>query len=263
MATVADILAVIEKLAPPYMKEDWDHVGLNCGHLNQPVKKVLIALDPFMDVCQEAAATGADLLVTHHALLWTPGFITDADEQGRCALCLIENHIAHINAHTNLDCAPNGVNDQLAKCLGLRDIEVIEPRGADENGNNWGLLRRGTVEDQPLSTFLSTVKAKLQCNGLRFVDSGRDVRCIAVGGGACASELMQVASAGCDTFVTADVKYNQFWDAKSLGINLIDAGHFHTENPVCNYLAKELRNAFPEITVEISERHTDCANFFQ
>ena len=85
---------------------------------------------------------------------------------------------------------------------------------------------------------------------------------VAVGGGACASEIAQVAAAGCDTFVTADVKYNQFWDAKNLGINLIDAGHFHTENPVCTVLAAKLQAAFPEICVVISQNHTDCADFY-
>ena len=70
------------------------------------------------------------------------------------------------------------------------------------------------------------------------------------------------AAAGCDTFVTADVRYNQFWDAQNLGINLIDAGHFHTENPVCVYLCEKIREAFPELSVSMSAWHMDCAKFF-
>lgn len=73
---------------------------------------------------------------------------------------------------------------------------------------------------------------------------------------------MQAYDAGCDTFVTADVKYNQFWDAHDLGINLIDAGHFATENPVCTRLAQKLREAFPGLPVEIAKKHTDCMKFF-
>lgn len=263
MATVNDILFCIQGFAPAYMAEDWDHVGLNCGHLHAEVNKILVALDPFMDVCREAKEFGADLLVTHHALIWTPGFVTDADEQGRCTMFLIENGIACINAHTNLDCAPGGVNDILAKTLGLSDISVINPNGIDEKGRPWGLLRIGSVAEQTIPTFLSHVKSTLKCEGLRYVDSGKAVTKVAVGGGACGSELRQAAAAGCDTFVTADIKYNQFWEAKNLGINLIDAGHFHTENPVCNYLAQKITLAFPEITVKISENHTDCAKFFQ
>ena len=263
MATVADILAFVEKIAPSYMKEEWDKVGLNCGRMDKTVRKILVALDPFSDVCQEALDTGADLLVTHHALVWTPDFVTDQTEQGRNTLFLIENNIACINAHTNLDCAPGGVNDILAKKLGLNNVQVINPRGVDSQGRAFGLLRQGTTQTQSLQDFLNYVKNQLGCEGLRYADSGKPVCNVAVGGGACASEIMQAAQAGCDTFVTADVKYNQFWDAKSFGINLIDAGHFHTENPVCAYLAQQLQQAFPDITVALSQRHTDCAKFFQ
>ena len=263
MATVNDILNYLETLAPTYMKEHWDRVGLNCGHASQEVHHILVALDPFAEVCREAKKIGADLLITHHALLWTPGFITDLDEQGRNALFLIENGIAMINAHTNLDQAPGGVNDILAGKLGLKNICVINPKDTDKNGSEWGLLRQGTVDKQSLSAFLSNVKNALDCQGLRYVDSGKPVHRVAVGGGACAGEMALAAQAGCDTFVTADVKYNQFWDAKALGLNLIDAGHFHTENPVCVYLVEKLQEAFPDITVTLSASHTDCANFFQ
>ena len=89
MVTVADVLKYMEALAPSYMKEDWDRVGLNCGRTDKEVRRILVALDPFENVCREAKEVGADLLVTHHALLWTPGFITDMSEQGRNALFLI------------------------------------------------------------------------------------------------------------------------------------------------------------------------------
>ena len=262
MTTVADILKYIETLAPTYMKEEWDNVGLNCGRMDKPVSKILVALDPFSDVCLEALESGADLLITHHALIWKPGFVTNMDEQGRNTLLLIENKIAHINAHTNLDCAPGGVNDILAAQLGLENIEVIAPRGVNDRGQSWGLLRQGTVAKQPLEQFLKTVKNALGCEGLRYADCGKNVCRVAVGGGACAGEMEQAAAAGCDTFVTADVRYNHFLDAKALGLNLIDAGHFHTENPVCIYLAEKLRGAFPEITVVTSNRHKDCTKFF-
>ncbi len=262
MTTVKDILTFIETIAPTYMKEDWDRVGLNCGHLDRPVSKILVALDPFKDVCEEALEMKADLLLTHHALIWTPGFITDMDEQGRNTLFLIEHNIACTNAHTNLDCAPGGVNDILAAKLGLENIQVVEPKGTDTQDRPWGLLRMGHVSTQALGVFLATVKNQLGCAGLRYVDGGKPVHKVAVGGGACASEMHKAVAAGCDTFVTADVRYNQFWDAKNLGLNLIDAGHFHTENPVCVYLAEKLREAFPEVTVAMSARHMDCAKFF-
>ena len=110
--------------------------------------------------------------------------------------------------------------------------------------------------------FLADVKEKLHCDGLRYVSSGKPVCKVAVGGGACAGELRAAVKAGCDTFVTADVKYNQFWDARDLGLTIIDAGHFHTENPVTKVLAEKIQKAFPEIRVILSKTHTDCTKFF-
>ena len=256
MATVADILKFVETLAPRDLKMDWDNVGLNCGRMDRPVTKILVALDPFTHVCKEAKEIGADLLVTHHALIWKPGFITDMDNQGRNTLFLIENSIAHINAHTNLDQAPGGVNDVLAAKLGLENVEIVNPV------NGIGLMRCGEVSEQPLAQFLATVKENLRCDGLRYVDGGKPVRKVAVGGGSCAGGMSEVLAAGCDAFVTADCKYNQFWDAKDLGLNLIDAGHFHTENPVVEVLAEKISAAFPEIEVRISETHWDCAKYY-
>ena len=263
MATVNDILTFLETLAPRSMKMDWDNVGLLCGSRKTEVTKVLVALDPFEGVCEEAAAWGAQLLVSHHPIIFKAlNSITDDTSIGRSIQLLCRENISAINAHTNLDCAPGGVNDRLAAALGLTEIEVIDPMGVDAEGKEWGLLRKGTVPEQPLTDFLSLVKTALGCEGLRYVDGGKPVRQVAVGGGACASELMEAYRAGCDTFVTSDVKYNQFWDAKDLGMNLIDAGHFYTENPITACLAEKISAAFPEITVRISKTHRDCMKFY-
>ena len=262
MTTVKDIFAFINTVAPAYMKESWDNVGLNCGRMDKEVNTILVALDPFAGVCKEAVEIGADLLVTHHALLWNPGFITDETQQGKNTLFLIEHGIPCINAHTNLDCAPGGVNDTLACVLGLENVKVVNPVGTDADGNDYGLLRCGTVNEQPLEVFLQHVKNVLGCEGLRYASGGKPVHKVCVGGGACGSELMDAYRAGCDTFVTADVKYNQFWDARDLGMTIIDAGHFHTENPVVKVLADKIAAAFPEIQVIISKTHTDCMKFF-
>ena len=263
MATVNDILKLVEALAPRSMKMDWDNVGLLCGSRSTPVTKVLVALDPFEGVCQEAARWGAEVIVTHHPLIFRPvNSVTDETSIGRSIQLLCREGISAINAHTNLDCVSGGVNDILARKLNLSDISVIDPCGVDENGNPWGLLRQGTVESQSLEQFLGLVKSALGCEGLRYVDGGKPVCRVAVGGGSCAGEMMDAIAAGCDTFVTADVKYNQFWDAQDLGLNLIDAGHFHTENPVTGYLAEQISAAFPEISVKISETHRDCMKFY-
>lgn len=263
MTTVAQILQAVQELAPVSMKMDWDNVGLLCGSRDQAVNRVLLALDPFEGVCREAEQWGADLIVTHHPLIFSPlKAVTDETAVGRCIQRLCRAGISAINAHTNLDCAPGGVNDVLAETLGLQEIQVLEPMGLDEQGRPWGLLRMGTVPEQTLPAFLAAVKQQLGCPGLRYCDGGKPVRRVAVGGGACASELLDAWRAGCDTFVTSDVKYNQFWDAQDLGLSLIDAGHFATENPVVSLLAQKIAERFPEIQVKISQTHTDCVKFF-
>lgn len=262
MTTVADILKFIETIAPPYMKESWDRVGLNCGHLDRQVDTVLVALCPSVEACREAKDVGAQVLLTHHHLIWEPGFVTDADTQGKNTLFLIENGIASINAHTNLDLAPGGVNDALAAVLGLEDPQIINPVGTDAEGRPYGLLRCGSVPEQSLPGFLAHVKEALGCKGLRYVDGGKPVRRVAVGGGACGGDIHEAIAAGCDTFITGDVKYNHFRDAYDLGLTLIDAGHFHTENPIVAVVAAKLQAAFPEIRVVISEKHEDHMNFF-
>lgn len=253
MATVKDILSFLETLAPASLKMDWDNVGLLCGSKNTEVTKILVALDPFEGVCREAADIGAQLIVTHHPLIFrAPNTITDETSVGRSIMFLCRHGISAVNAHTNLDVAPGGVNDVLAAKLGLQNIVTLED----------GLLRTGEVSAQSLSEFLAVVKSSLGCEGLRYVYSGKPVKKVAVGGGSCASEMMDAVAAGCDTFVTSDIKYNQFWDAQDLGLNLIDAGHFHTENPIVPVLAEKLQEAFPEIQVEISKTHTDCMKYY-
>ena len=264
MTTVADILNYIESIAPPYMAESWDNVGLLCGRKGREVKKILVALDPFATVIDEAIELGADLIVTHHPLIFGEEIkaVNENTETGRCLLTLMEHGIAAINAHTNLDMAPGGINEVLAQRLALVNIRVADPSGTDAEGREWGLIRMGEVPEQPLESFLNRVKTLLGCECLRYVNSGKAVKKVCVGGGSCGGFVSEAAKLGCDTFVTADVKYNQFWDAAELGVNLIDAGHFPTENPVCAVLAEKLRAAFPEISVILSKNHADCVKFY-
>ena len=264
MTTVADILKYIETIAPPYMAESWDNAGLLCGRKFNAVRKILVALDPFATVIDEAIELGADLIVTHHPLIFGGELkaVNENTETGRCLLTLMENGIAAINAHTNLDMAPGGVNDVLAKKLALVNIRVANPSGTDEAGRQWGLIRMGEVPEQPLESFLNRVKTLLGCEGLRYVDGGKPVHKVCVGGGRCGGFITEAVKHGCDTFVTADVKYNQFRTAHELGVNLIDAGHFHTENPTMPIVAEKLRNAFPEVEVIFSAKHRDCMKFY-
>ena len=263
MTKVSDIIRFMETVAPQAKKESWDNVGLLCGREDKEVHTVLIALDPFEDTAREAAAIGADLILTHHPLIFHPLYsVTEESPIGRVLSILIRHDISAFCAHTNLDIAPEGVGHQLAKAINLEEITVIDPMETDQKGGVWGLLRRGTVQEQDLDAFLSRVKQALEVPVLRYASGGKAVHHVAVGGGACAEEWPSVLRAGCDTFVTSDAKYNDFWDARDAGLNIIDAGHFYTENLICNYLREIVSAAFPELKVVISQQHRDCMKFY-
>ena len=142
----------------------------------------------------------------------------------------------------------------LAGRLGLTEIRTF-------TGETHGIGRVGLVEEQPLPAFAALVKERLGAGGVRYASGGRPVRCVAVGGGSCMDFLPQALAAGCDTFVTGDVKYHQFQKAASLGVNLVDAGHFPTEDPVCAVLRDRLAAEFPDTEFKKSEIHADCVKF--
>lgn len=257
MVTVAQLLEFCGQLAPEAGKEEWDNVGLLCGRRDREVTKVLVALDPTETVAQEAAVWGAELVLTHHPLMFSTKSVSDDTATGRTLLTLAEHGIAAIAMHTNLDTAPGGVNDCLAQLLGLTQTVPLVP-AAQVSG---GLGRIGTVAPMLMDAFVAFVRTQLRCPGLRYADAGQPVHRVAVGGGACMDFLPQVVAAGCDTFVTGDVKYHQFQSAVNQGVNLIDAGHFETENPVCAWLCGQLGAQFPELAVRESEIHTDLIQF--
>ena len=254
MSTVKKILEYCLSLAPKDWKEDWDNVGLLCGHADAQVNRCLAALDVTMAVVEEAAEWGAELIVSHHPLLFSTQALSDEKPDGRLLLYLAEHQIAVISLHTNLDSAPGGVNDVLAARLGLTDAATFD-------GEVYGIGRIGTVPEQDLLTFAQFVRERLGAGGVRYADGGKPVRRVAVGGGSCMDFLPQALAAGCDTFVTGDVKYHQFQQAATLGVNLIDAGHFPTEDPVCEVLCDALAAQFPEIDVKKSAIHADCVKF--
>lgn len=256
MIKVVDVFELLEGKAPCALKLDFDNVGHLVGHADAPVTRVMCALDVTDDVIDEAIDCGAELIVSHHPLVFDAvKSVTDTTWVGHRILTLAENHVAAICMHTNLDAAKGGVNDALMAALGGKVTEVLDPVSS--------IGRIGELDSEmSLADFLGQTKAALKANGLRYHDAGRAVRHIACCGGSGGSDIALAYDAGCDTYVTADVKYDQFLEAKSLGINLIDADHFCTENVVVPVLAEWLRASFPALDVRISQSHGQTAQFF-
>lgn len=259
MATVTEFYQAIDRLAPFRTQMGFDNAGFLVGRGEAQATRVLVALDITLPVIEEAKALGAQLIVSHHPVIFEPvRSIVAGDPTGDKLSALIKADISAICAHTNLDVAVGGVNDALAQAIGLNGIEVFLPDGTDEQGRPYGLGRIGTTgRAMSLPEFALQVKHALGANGVRYADSGRPVRKVAVGGGSCGSSLRDAYDRGCDAFVTADVKYDVFLDARALGIGLIDAGHYPTEQVICPVLADYLRKVFPEVEIFLSAVHKE------
>ena len=260
MPTVKEIEQRLFDLSPKDLAFPWDNVGQLLGDPEQNVSRILVALDITEAVADEAIRLGCELIVAHHPVMnckWLPVQSVRSDTpQGHLLLKLLRNGVSAICMHTNLDASEGGVNDCLAEAL-----ELIDPGPLV-----WGeerLCRVGTLkEPMPLEAFAKFVCKKLDSNGVRYAGKGGMVSRVAVGGGSCADSQDAAIAVGCDTFVTSDIKYHDFLDAEGKGINLIDAGHFPTEDPVCYKVISYLTEQFPELTVTKSTSHKEVIQYY-
>lgn len=257
MATVKEIADYLGQIAPPELKLDFDNVGLLVGRPGAAVSSVLVALDITDEVIAEAVSQGAELIAAHHPLFFEgPKSIVDTDLTGRKIISLLSNGISAICMHTNLDAAEGGVNDVLAEKLGAKVIGVL-----NETDRIGRVAELPAILDFP--TFLKNICASLQSRGLRYHDAGRPVQRIGVCGGAGGQDVFAAFEKGCDTYVTADIKYHQFLLAKELGLNLVDADHFCTENVIVPVLAERLSDKFGrDVQVFVSQVHKQTAMFY-
>ncbi|MCD8376200.1 MAG: Nif3-like dinuclear metal center hexameric protein [Oscillospiraceae bacterium] len=256
MATAMEIYEFLDGKAPFSTQLDFDNAGFLAGRGDLEVRRILVALDITEEVALEAARLEAQLVVSHHPLIWGGAkSVTGETVTGRRLLALLEHGTAAICAHTNLDMAPGGVNDTLAAVLGLTETRFLQEYGTYADGRPYGLGVQGRLGGGavPLKEFAAQVKAALGAASVRYEDAGKPVERVAVCGGSGGDLVEQALAAGCDTLVTADVRYDPFLDAHSMGLNLLDAGHYATEQVVCPVLAGWLREAFPQVEVLLSE----------
>ena len=263
MVRVNDIRDFFDSIAPFYMKFDFDNIGHLVGFSKAEVKKVLVALDITSDVVDEAVEMGAELIISHHPLIWDPlKKLVDDDIKGAMIIKMIQSGISAICLHTNMDSAQGGVNDALMSALNAKVTGLLDPHGTAPDGTAYGVSRVGELSaPMELNDFLTMVKSNLSANGIRYISGGKKVSKIACCGGAGAGDMMKAFAIGCDTYVTADLKYDHFLLAKEIGLNLIDADHFCTENVVVPVMAEKLKDCWPELEVVISKRHSQPIQF--
>lgn len=252
MATkIEDIVRVMESIAPVGLKESYDNVGLMVGDRKGVVNKILIALDCTVDVIEEARAIGAELILTHHPLLFRkPKTITADTLQGRKIISLIKNDIGLYSSHTNWDSAYGGLNDTFVQLLGFNSGEIIDK---NINCDKAGVGRIVDLqEEKTLGDLIDIVKEKLDLRSLRFSgDLNKVVKRISVVNGSGEDYLEDSYNMGADLVITGDTTYHFVSDYDEMGLAIIDVGHFNSEWPVMVELSKVVREAIKDMNVEV------------
>ncbi len=240
-----EIYRLLNEKIPPTLSCDWDNDGLMCcPDGDAEVRRVLVTLDVTEAAVRYAIDGGYDVIVSHHPMIFK-GLKAVNDESFVAAktIDLIRNGISVMSFHTRLDAVTGGVNDVLAERLGLQNAE---PFGED------GIGRIGRLpETMTQRAFAERVKMALNAPVVRLADAGLPVRRVAVLGGGGGDDVDAARAAGADTYVTGELKYHTMTDAPEEGMNLIEAGHFHTENPVCETLRQWLLQMDPTLTVDL------------
>lgn len=258
MYKVKDIAEAIERLAPLGLAEKWDNVGLMAGDPEQDVNVVFICLDVTSENIKRAIEIGADLIISHHPLIFSPiKRIVEGDVLGGILRTIIKNNISVYSAHTNLDNADGGMNDVLADKLGLEDVRRFTD---EECRDGFGapidnIGRIGYLENPiELEDFKALIKSILGCRTIRSLGNPVDmISSVALCTGSGGEGIYSAYHAGADVYVTSDIKHHEAQLAFELGINLIDAGHFETENTICEFLKEYLHQAFSDIDIVSSD----------
>jgi len=234
MTTVKNIYDYINSVAPFDTQEEWDNSGFLIGDFRKPVKKVVMSLDGTIQAVGFAKSVGADLLLTHHPVIFNS---IKNIKKGTAVYELVNSDIALICAHTSFDKARGGINDNLASILGLKNTRHI----AD------GFVVTGELEEpMSIDDFSAFAADTLESRGLRYTDTEKVIKTVAVGGGAC-SEFIPDAMENADCFVTGDLKYHEMLDASQSGFAVISAGHFETENTPFLMFKDNLERIFTDV----------------
>lgn len=238
--TVGEVYRFIDSLAPFNTQDKFDNSGLLVGTMAATVTKIAICLDITRKTAEEAALKGADLIVSHHPVIFHKLSAVDISNPINI---LIKGDINAICAHTNVDMAKNGISDMMLELLDIKGkTSVLEPIHPD--GTGYGRITKLDFAADAASLAAMCKKA-FHCHTVRYYDSGRVIKTVGVCSGAGGSEddVANAANKGCDALITGDVKHSGFIEALNRGITVIDAGHFHTENIICGKMAAEIESA--------------------
>lgn len=246
-------MRVLEEIAPLSLSEEWDNSGLQVGDPGAEVKKITLALDPTLSALQHASEVDAQLLLTHHPLIFKPlSKINKEIYPSSILFEAIRHDISIVALHTNLDAAKNGINHMLADLFRLNTRSVLLEREAiDSDGTGFGRIGELPVK-KTLSEMAISCKEVLETDCVRVAgDAKRIISRVAVIGGSGGSMVKIASQKGADLLITGDVSHDAALEAQFLGVALIDAGHFYTEKAAFKLFGFSLKALFAKLNIVV------------
>lgn len=247
---LVDVIRYFETKFPKELAYEWDNVGIQVGTLNIVAKKILVTLDVTKEVVKEAIDKKVNMIISHHPLLFTPmdKIIFDTP-RGWIIKNLIKHNITVYSAHTNYDTAEGGMNDEFANILDLKNVNLLDEIA--------GIGRYGDVENISFSKFLDNLKTNLKLESVKVIgNTDKTISKVGISGGSGSKHMYQAKMRGCDVYLTGDVTYHTALDAVSLGLTIIDIGHY-AEKIFMDAIIKLLSEQFKDIEFIKSEVNTN------
>ncbi len=235
---IKEVYDFLDFVAPFETSAQWDNCGLSVGSLDNDFSKILVALDVTDEVIDEALKIGAELVVTHHPLIFNP---VSQIESNTLLYKAVKSGLTFISSHTCLDKAIGGVNDCLARKVGIKNVQH---ETVDE------FLKVGEIEPCSVKEFAEKIKASLG-GAVAFMDNGKTIKKVAICSGGGGDLINAAAIVGADALLTGEAKHHEFLEAKRLGVALFAAGHYETEVIVCDYLYNILMKQFDDAEIVI------------
>ena len=254
---IKEIVSALERFAPLPLQDGFDNAGLQIGLTEAEATGALLCLDVTEAVVDEAIALGYNLIVSHHPLIFK-GFksITGKDYVERCIMKAIQNNITIYSAHTNLDNAQGGVNFKIAQKIGLKDVQVLDPKMQGEVVAGAGVVGE-LPEPETETDFLKRIKRLFEVGCVKHNRmNGRLIRKVALCGGSGAFLLPKAVELGADVFITGEVKYHDYFYYENR-ILVTEIGHYESEQYTKEIFYSIIREMFPELEVEITRVNTN------
>lgn len=253
---VRDVIDVIRSFAPENVQESWDNSGLSVGDADAEVTGVLVGFDCTPELVDEAVECGANLIVTHHPLIFSAlRRVTPDDAVGLAVMKAIRGGVAIYSAHTSADKVVGGVSWAMARRIGLENVTILDVDGSvcGPDGQECGLGIVGDFpEPVPVGRAVEIVKSAFRVPYVKTsrLWPGLMISRVAACGGSGSSLISKAREAGAQLYVCGDISYHHFFTPE--GFILMDVGHYESEIDIVDILFSLIRKNFHTFAVRIT-----------